>query len=307
MGRRKRRLLQVNSSMLKAEGYVAFLEDQLAACPDAAQYADEVVGDFLSALIYLDWMGRTAMVKVLQQAGIAFPPELAFDKYRLGWHVLRKWLDPDIREAALRNMFFDLDYRLLARLKRSGDALELQTFCRTTGSVLVLSIFRTVGMSDLIPKALAALSPDLTALHRAAMTWSRLELHRITTGPEPARLPSRWEQQKLLRRIHLRNVQLRSMGRNLHALRQERKALLTRLRESDRREVPELDALAWELEEIRAARATAERQHEAALAEQARRCEEELAQLRTLAASAAQDYKETLAGQPAWATVTRRD
>jgi hypothetical protein len=306
MVRQRRYLVRQEVSASREVEFAAAQEQQLAACPDAAVYSDEQAEEFLWTAEYLDHTSRQRLVSELLRARIAFPPELTYDSYRLGRYLLRRWGEPAIREAYLRYGFTYYDIKQIARLKRAGDLQVFLSFVNSYGPVNALWLLRRHGMEARIPEVVAAFSPEQAARHRALMSYARLIMYRFLTEPEPSRQPSRWEQQKLARRVRLRDVQLHSMRKSLHTMGQDRRELLARLREVGRPNQPELDALAKAFEEIRLARAEAEQRHAAALAEQARQYQERMARLQAELAAARQDYSEWQALRSSWLPVPRR-
>ena len=305
MAQRRRYLVAPDVQASRRAEFAAIQQERFAACPEAAQFTDEEVSDFLSAAQYLDAADQKTTVAILHRARIAFPPELAFDEYRLGRHLLHRWREPEFRDAFLGNAMH-LDYRLLAQIKRRRDIEALLDFADHDGPPAALSVLRNHGMADLIPALLEAFSPQQAARYQALLLYGKLVMHRFLTEPEPPGQPSQWEQRKLIRRIRLRDVQLRSMRRSLHTLRRERKSLLALLPVKGRRDQSELDALASELAQIRVVRAEAERRHTAALAQQAQRHQEAVVLLQQQLAAASQDYSDTLAVRKAWLPVTWR-
>jgi len=283
----------------RMEDFAALQQERFAACPEAAQYSDEEVSDFLAAAQYLDASELKGTVAMLRRAKIAFPPDLAFDSYRLGRHLLSRWGDPSLRDTFFHDAM-TVNYRLLARLRRQGDIQGLVDFADQDGPPAALSVLRNNGLGDMLPAVFAAFSPELATRHQALLLAGKVLMHRFLTEPAPQRQPSRWEQRKLIRRIRLRDVQLRSMKRSLHTLRRERKSLLARLPGATRRDQPELDVLAVQLQQIRAARAELEQNHAATLAQQARQHQEVMAALQEQLASALQDYSDTVRTRKAW-------
>ncbi|HEY3367640.1 MAG TPA: hypothetical protein VGK74_21485 [Symbiobacteriaceae bacterium] len=305
MTRRRRFFVALDVTASLDEGFAAEQEARFAACPDASAYTDEETADFLAAAHYLDSIDLKILIKSLRRARIAYPPDLAFDQYRLGRHLLRRWGEPAIRQAFFEHAM-SIDYRFLRQLTKPGDIPNLLNFSDAFGPS-TLTLMRRHGMSDSVPALVAAFSPEQAARHRALLLFGKLLLHRYLTESEPSKQPSRWEQQKLARRLRLRDVQLRSMQGSRHRLHGERKALLNRLREASRWDYSELDGLAAELEQLRAARAESEQAFAVALTEQAGRYQEALARLHAELASAPQDYRDTLSVRSTWLPLPRRE
>lgn len=285
--------------------FAAAQEEAFAACPAAAAYSDHEVEDFLSAAFYLDHGDRMEITDSLRRARIAIPPELTFDEYRLTRYLFRRWRDPGVSEAFLQRGI-QLDWGRLAQLRRRGQTAELVTLADFHGVPVALATLRRYGMGHLIPVLLEAISPEEKARHRALMLHGRLLLHRCLTEPEPPRRPSRWEQQKLTRRLQLREVQLRAMRRSRHRLRRERKQLIGRLRSAGQNEQPELAGLAKELAALQAQRVAARRRHETAAAQQTARCQSTISRLQAELAATRQDHARTLAERAQWLPLPRR-
>jgi hypothetical protein len=305
MPSRRRYLIGMELRASMGEEYQTVQAERFAQCPEAAQYPDEETEDFMAVAQYIDSVSEKDLVESLRRAHIAFPPDLAFDKYRLARHVLRRWQDSTLRDALLERGV-GLDFQELAKMKRKGKMQAYLTFADRYGPPAALSIMRHYGMAEMIPALMSAFSPEQDGRHRALLQRGKLLLHSCLTEPEPPRRPSRWEQQKLARRIHLREVQLVSMKRNLLKLRHERKELLNRLAEAGRREQPELQALAVELEQIRTATRQAQRQHQARLAEQAQPYNDEITRLQGELAATLQGYTEMMTTRAAWLLMQRR-
>lgn len=178
-------------------------------------------------------------------ARVSFPVQLSYDEYRLGRHVLGRWPDAALRKAFLQHAWY-FTRPVIRRLRASEDVKALMPSVERYGTPAVISTLRYNDFAGVIPSLLAALSPAQETRYRALLMFAKRRMHEFITHPEPRRQPSRWEQQKVARRIRLRDVQLRSMQRSVHLLHQERKALLSRLRESRRQQHPELDVLAAE-------------------------------------------------------------
>lgn len=298
---RRRRYLVLNEVMAsREEGFADTLAERWAIGNEPARYSDEEAGEFLTAAQFLDTIDPATLVKRLRKARIGFPAELTFDPYRLGRHLLRRWPDETFRDT-LRTQVMEVDWALLARLRRKGRVEGLLWLADRVGPPVAVATMRRFGMTDLIRPMLEAFSPQLHERYRALLQVGKALMHRYIHEPEPARKPSPWEQQKLLQRIRLRDLQVRAMRKSLYALRRHRRAMLARLRGSERRiQQPALEALAVELQEIRLARAEAERQHAAALQEQAERYRREIARLKEELARVREDGGAAMAIRRAW-------
>lgn len=296
-GRRYLVLRELDESM--AEGFAATQARRFVVCPEAAQFTDEEAEGFLHAMQYMDSVDHKQIVTNLRSARISFPIELVFDEYRLGRHILRRWGDAALRQAFLQRAL-TLDFRVIRKLKGAQGVKVLLPAIERHTAPAIFSMLRHHGLSDVIPAVLAVLSPAHTARYRALLLLAKVLMHRYMTQPEPARQPSRWEQQKVARRIRLRDVQLHAMRRSVHSLRRERKALLRRVLAANAQQHPELDALAFELERLRAEAAEATRQHAHAMAQQAQAHREAVKRVQAELAAAQRDYRVTLAARTAW-------
>jgi hypothetical protein len=304
MGRGRRYLVARAIAASVGEEFATEQERLYAECPEAAQYTDEQAEDFLHAAQYMDTFSRSSILANLRSARISFPVELTYDVYRLGRHVLGKWHDAALRTAFLHHAWY-FTKPVMRRLKASEGVHALMPSVELHGTPAVISTLRHNNFADVIPEVVAALSPAQATRYRALLQFAKRRMHEFITQPEPGRQPSRWEQQKMARRIRLRDVQLRSMQRSVHSLHQERRELFSRLRESKRQQHPELDALATELARLRAGWAEAARQHAAALAQQARAHREAVAHLSATLAAELEDYHSTLAVRAAWSAGER--
>lgn len=299
MGKRRRFLVADAIRQSRDEEFAPAQEAALAACPEADRFTEAEIEAFWAAAVYLDCSTCEVITGSLQKARIAYPPELSFDAYRLGRYIFRRWSDPAVRQAFLERSLH-IDLQGLARLRRTRDVAGLGPSIDWWGAPAVLYVLRRYGMEDLVQPLLDTFTPEEAARYKALMQFGKLTLHRFLTELEPPRAPSPWEQQKLARRIRLREVQLTSMQRSLLKLSQERKDLQARLRELGRVDQPELSALAAEWAQLRAQRAEAERRHEAARAELEARHREAIARLRAEVAAAERDFSEALALRQAW-------
>lgn len=306
--RRRRRFLMAEGIM-KSRGealaeFAAEQESALAACPEAARFEEQEVETFWAAALYLDMLEPDRVAKQIQRARISYPPELAFDDYRLGRHLFRRWNDPAVREAFLERAL-ELEMGPLARMGRERDLEGIRPTLNHWGGPAFLCLLRRFRLDDLAVSVLESYTPEEAARHQALMQYGRLQLHRFLTEPEPARAPSPWERQKLARRIRLREVQMRAMRRSLRKVGQERKALQARLRELARTEHPELRPLADEWASLRKKLQEMERQHRAELAAMTARYQEAQARLRSELAAAQESYRRTLTLRRSWLRVER--
>lgn len=294
MSRLKRYLVLSDLADSWTEEFAERQRAAFAACPEAHGYSDEEAEDFLATATALDVVDRSDrydLGKPLRKAGIAYPPELAYDAYRLGRHLLHRWGDAAFRETLMHRVL-QPDAQAFARLRRDVNrALAVVSQNRLASGLAAL---RWSGLADMIPAVKAAFTPKQQTQYAAQLLYGKLRLHEFLTTPEPARAPSRWEQQKMLRRLHLRQVQMRSLGRSLHHLRRERKALLNHLR-SLSGEVPELRPLAEQLEAVRAEQAAVESRHAEALAAQTQLHEAAVLALQAEIHAARAGYAEALA------------
>lgn len=284
--------------------FAAEQEATLAACPEANRFEDEEVEVFWAAALYLDLLEPNDGARRIQRARISYPPELAFDAYRLGRHLFRRWNDPPIREAFLQRGV-ELEAGLLARLGRDRDLAGFRPTLNFWGGPAVIYFLRRYHMADLVSALLESYTPEEARRHQALMHYGRLQLHRFLTESEPARTPSPWERQKLARRIRLREVQMRAMRRSLHKVRQEHKELQARLRELARTEHPELRPLVAEWASLRKQLQEMERQHRTELAALTARHQEAQARVRAELASAQEAYRNTLSLRRSWLRLGR--
>lgn len=299
MGRFRRFLVRRAVYDSYEDDFPAAQEAALTACPEAARFTDEDAEAFWAVALYLDTADHTAITKSLKRAKIPYPPELAFDEYRLSCYLFRRWSDPGVRHAFL-DLGLTLDYSRLARFRRTRDLAGFRPNMEAWGTPASLYVLRRSGMVDMIPPLLDTFSPQEAARHKALIQFGKLALHRFLTELEPARVPTPWEQQKLVRRIRLREVQLRSLRGSLRKLRQERTSLQSRLQEIGRIDQPQLNALASEWGQLRSQLAEAEQRHVVALEEQESRYRKEVARLQAELAATEKDYSDTLAVRRAW-------
>ncbi|MDF2629178.1 MAG: hypothetical protein K0R39_3009 [Symbiobacteriaceae bacterium] len=280
----------------------ATVEALLSAFPEAARFTDEEAEDFLLVAIYLDWCSVEMARQLLQKVRIAVPAEIAFDAYRLGRHLFRHWGDPEVRRAVLARGVMDSDQALIARIIRRRNGYEIEDLVRRMSSPAFFAWVRQFGAPDLNELVWDLLNDKEQREHRTLVSMAKVIMHRLITEPEPPRRPTRWDQEKLARRLHLRDVQMRAMRKSVHHLRRERKALMVSLRERSQQERPELQALAAQLAGLRAARAAAQAAAAAELAEHAQRQEAELQRRRTELAHLRQDLAAGLAERQSWLT-----
>ncbi|HEY3368082.1 MAG TPA: hypothetical protein VGK74_23735 [Symbiobacteriaceae bacterium] len=295
MAQQKRSLVLSDLAASWTEDFSEQQQAAFATCPEAARYSDEEVEDFLMVAFTYDSHGqdhRTDLGKPLRKVGISHPAELAYDGYRLGRFIFRRWGDPAFRELIIGRVMH-LPVRSWAGIMRGkfSDAMDMVVQYRFAGGLAAL---RLAGLGDMIPAVKAAFSPEQQAQYAAVLLYGKLKLHQFITEPEPARTPTRWEQQKLLRRLHLRQVQMRSLKRSLHHLARERKALTNRLRALGE-EVPELRHLAGLVAAVGAESQAAESRHAEAMAAQARQYEAAIGTLQARVEAVRANYAEALA------------
>lgn len=281
------------------ERFAAEQEAALAACPEATRFEDEEVEAFWAAALYLDMLDPNEVARQIQRARISYPAEVAFDAYRLGRHLFRRWSDPAIREAFLQRGV-ELEAGPLARLGRDRDLVGLRPTLNFWGGPGLIYCLRRYRLDNLISPLLESYTPEEALRHQALMHYGRLQLHRFLTESEPARTPSPWERRKLARRLRLREVQMRAMRRSLHKVRQEHRDLQARLRELARTEHPELRPLVDEWAGLRKQLQEVERQHRTELAALMERHQEAQARLRAEFALAQEAYRKTLGLRRSW-------
>ncbi|HWI61128.1 MAG TPA: hypothetical protein VNT75_04805 [Symbiobacteriaceae bacterium] len=294
MAKRRRYLTWPALRGADSDEFLKAQAERFAACPEAAAFSDEDAQDFMLVASMLDGCQPDDVLRMLRNAGVSPPIDIIYDCYRMARHFIRRWHEPGVRERFLTRSV-TVPAKAIARLRRFRNPAEMHRTVERHGPVGAVAIYRTAHVADLIGDLRATFTPKEQITYQSTLLWAKVELHRLTTEGEPARIPSRWEQQKLVRRLHLRDVQLRTMRRARRHLRGERTALLSRLREIGVQEQPELRELADELETIRLTRAEAERNHQAALAEQSERCRETIARLESEVAAAEAGYQAALA------------
>lgn len=304
----RRRFLMANG-IIRSRGQAleGFAEEQqaaLAACPEAARFDDQEVEAFWAAALYLDMLEPNDVAKRIQKARISHPPELAFDPYRVGRHLFRRWSDPAVREAFLQRGV-ELEAALLARLGRDRDLPGLRPTLDHWGGPAVVYFLRRYRLGDLVAPLFESYTPEEARRHQALMHYGRLQLHQFLTEPEPARTPSSWERQKLARRIRLREVQLRAMRRSLRKVSQEHRDLQARLRELARTEHPELRPLADEWVRLRKQLQEMERRHRTELAALTAQHQEAQARLRAELALTQEVYRKTISLRRSWLQMGR--
>lgn len=308
MRRRRRQFLLADGIInSRGEGLTAFAAAQEAAfsgCPEAARFADHEVEAFWAAALYLDMLEPEHVAKRLQKARIPYPVELAFDEYRLGRYLFRRWGDPAVREAFLARSI-EMGMRSWASLGRDPGLASLRPTLNAWGGPALLYFLRLYRQDRLVAPLLESYTPEEEARHRALMQYGRLQLHRFLTEAEPARSPSPWEQRKLAKRIRLREVQVSNMRRSIRKIGQERRALQARLRELARTEHPELRPLADEWNSLRKELQELERQQRAELAALTAQHQEALAEQRRALALEQQTYEEILRQRARWLTAAR--
>lgn len=270
-------------------------QERFEACPEAARYSDEEAEDFIYVALCLDRAEYGAMSHILGTAGISAPVEVTFDSYRLGRYLFRRWASPDLREALLGRIVL-LGPHSLAQLKRKRNQKEIMQLMELLSPPAALAGLRRSGTPDLVATAKGLMTPEQRSQYQALLHFAKVQMHQFLTEPEPPRRPTRWDHEKLARRLRLRDVQLRSMRKSLHHLRRERQALLARLRQNTMAEQrPELRRLAESLAALQHADVEAERLHAATLAARSAKNQEALATLRAQLADAETQYSRALA------------
>jgi hypothetical protein len=277
-------------------------EARLAACPEAASITREEAEDFLMVSIYLDSGEAVHARRLLQKAHITVPTEIASDAYRLGRHLFRRWGDPEVRAAVLARGAMQADEAFLLGIARRRNRHEIERLIQQAASPVFFAAMRQYEAPDLIEPTWDWLSDEEKADHRTLVAMAKVVMHRYMTEPEPPLRPTRWDQEKLARRLHLRDVQMRAMRKSVHHLRRQRKELMTALRERSQQARPELQALALQLAELRTARAEAERAALAAQTEQAQRHQVTLLPMITELERLRQDLAAALAERQSWLT-----
>ncbi|HYF94810.1 MAG TPA: hypothetical protein VD969_21560 [Symbiobacteriaceae bacterium] len=306
MARRKRYLVLSDLASSKTADFAERQQADFADCPAAARYSDEEAEDFLLVAMTYDFGvpgKRPDLGKPLRKVGISYPPDLTYDSYRMGRHIFRRWGDQQFRKLIIGRVMHVNAGSWGGVLRRKLTAvMEMVEHYLLAAGVAAL---RLAGLDDLIPAVKSAFSPEQQAHYAAVLLYGKLTLHRFITEPEPARAPSRWEQRKLLRRLRLRQVQMRSLRRSLYHLRRERKALLSRLRALSE-EAPEVRLLAEQLEAVEAERQAAESRHAEAAAAQRLQYEAAIAALRTQVEAVRADHAQALALRDRLLGATRR-
>lgn len=307
MRRRWRRFLLADGIIKsRGEGLAEFAAEQEAAilaCPEADRFEDHEVEAFWAAALYLDMLEPERVAKRLQKARIAYPPELAFDEYRLGRYLFRRWSDPVVREAFL-DRGIELEMRSWVNMGREPGLADLRPTLNYWGGPALIHFLRRY-RQRLIAPLFESYTPEEEARHRALMQFGRLQLHRFLTEAEPARTPSAWERRKLAKRIHLREVQVSSMRRSIRKIGQERRALQARLRELARTEHPELRLLADEWASLRQQLQELEREQQAELAALTAQHQEALAQRRRALSLEQAAHQEVLRLRRRWLSTAR--
>lgn len=288
----RRSLVRTELGVSWTEEFAEQQQAAFSACPEAHRFSDEEAEDFLLTALTCDFADEGDVGKALRKHGIAYPPELAYDTYRLGRHIFRRWADHQLRDLILNRVVGFSARECAAIIRRRMDAvMELVKDYFYAGGMAGL---RRLGVGDMVGPAKAALSAEQMRQYQATLLYAKLKLHQFTTETEPARAPTRWEQQKLLRRLHLRQVQMHSLKRSLRRLRTERKALVGRLRHLQT-EIPELRTLAEELEAVNTQRRALETSHAELLAQQQREHAAAIELLQTQLAAKRAGYARALA------------
>lgn len=302
MPRVKRSLVQRDMARIMDEDdFLPRVEAALADCPEAAQITDDEAEDFFLVSQYLEGVSLDSIRLSMRKAGIPVPTEISFDEYRLGRHIFRRWGDPKVKEAMITRGL-QLENRALARLFRRRDPEHVRKLLEDLPTAALFAIFRRYGSAELIELARQQFDEGEQARYRGVLKYLKVLLYRFMTEPEPPRRPTRWDRAKLARRLNLREVQMRAMRKSVHHLRRERKALISRLRETSQQEQPELQSLAAQLTNLRAARAEAEAVAAAEREELIEHHLAELARMRTELADLQQDLAGGLAERGRWLT-----
>lgn len=264
MALRRRRLI-VRPRLLSNEEWEEAEAKRLAACPEAAAYDETEVLKFLGAVWYLDHVNERDMVDWLKESRIPFPPAFTFDAYRLSRYLLHQWHKAEIRAAFDYQLRF-MDSAAIARIRRTRGREDLLRLVQIYTSPLATSMLRLNGLADLVPEMMEVMPPEWLSGHRALLHCGRRLMHTCLTEPPQPR-STQWDRQKLLRRIHHRDLQLQSMRKSLYRLRRERKTLLDRIRRAGAHVPPELGQLAADLQNLRQERSEAEARHARTLAD----------------------------------------
>lgn len=295
-----RRRLIVRPRLLSNEEWEEAEAKHLAACPEAASYEEAEVLEFLGAVWYLDHVNERDMVDWLKENRIPFPPAFTFDTYRLSRYLLHQWHKAEIRKALHYQLRF-LDSAAIARIRRTRRSEELLRLVQNYTSPLATSMLRLNGLADLVPEMMEAMPPEWLSGHRALLHCGRRLMHICLTEPPQPR-STQWDRQKLLRRIHHRDLQLQSMRKSLYRLRRERKELLERIRMAGADVPPELGRLAADLQNLRRERSEAEARHARALADLHARFDLQVAQAKADLTEVARECTEALGLLRPWGT-----
>jgi hypothetical protein len=291
---RKRRYLVLSG--LADAGFEEFAEQQrqaLAACPEAAAISDDEAEEFLVAAAGFDWLEVSDLGAYIRRLGLSHPPELLYDPYRLSRYFFRRWGDPAVREK-IKTPKIGLHPDWVARVRQRGNVAELRRAVLNMAIGPGIAAMRRSGLEDFIPKVIEALQPFERAKFDAQILYAKVRMHQLMHEPEPAWMPTQWEQARVRRRIRLHDVQIGSLGRSQRALRGERKALVNRIRAAGRQDQPELGRLAGQLEAVQAERQAAEERHATALTEQSQQFEAALAELKRQAEAMRRSYAAAL-------------
>ncbi|MFZ5817307.1 MAG: hypothetical protein ACOY93_18750 [Bacillota bacterium] len=302
MAGRRKYLLADGIIRSRGEGLERFAAEQeaaMAVCPEAARFTDHEVEAFWVAGLYLDMLNPKGVARQIRKARISHPVEVAYDPYRLGRHLFRRWEDPAVRQAFL-DRAVEVETASLARLAREEDLADLRPTLRFWGGPALLYFLRKFRLEQVVERLLESYTPEEAVRHQALMRYGRLQLHRFLTESEAVRTPSSWEREKLARRLRLREVQLRTMRRSLHKVSQEHRELQARLRQLARSEHPELRPLADEWVRLRKQLQAMEREQKAELEALTARHQEEQARLRAELALAGEWYRRTLRLRRSW-------
>lgn len=291
---RKRRYLVLSG--LAEAGFEEFADQQrqaLAACPEAAAISDDEAEEFLMSAAGFDWMEVSELGAYIRRLGLSHPPELIYDPYRLSRYFFRRWGDPAVREK-ISTPKIRLHPDWVTGLRQRNSTEELLRIVVDMSIGPGIAMMRRSDMEDFVPRVIEALTPFQKAKFDVQILYAKVRLHQLMNEPEPALLPSRWEQAKLKRRLRLREVQIHSLSRSLRMLHGERKALLGRIRAGQVQDEPELRRLAGQMEALQAERLAAEERHAEALAEQSRHFEAALADLKAQAEAMCRSFATAL-------------
>lgn len=294
MAKQRRYLVLSGLADAGFEEFAAQQRQAIAACPEAAAISDDEAEEFLMAAAGFDWLEVSELGAYIRRLGLSHPPELLYDPYRLGRYFFRRWGDPAVR-AKIGSPKIRLHPDWVTGFRRRNNVKELVRLVVDMALSPGIAALRRSGLEDFVPKVIEALSPSQKEKFETQMLYAKVRMHQLLNEPEPARMPTRWEQARLKRRLRLHEVQIHSLGRSLRTLRGERRALVNRIRAVGRQDEPDLRRLAGVMEAVQAERQAAEESHATALAEQSQRFEAALAELRAQAEAVRGSYAAALA------------